>query len=85
MVQKLPQPLIDLYNTYIHGGMTRREFMEGVEKFAVGGLTVAVITDALMPNYARGAEIQRVWSGLRDAQNRSTSVDVGGQAAHITV
>ena len=59
MVQKLPQPLIDLYNTYIHGGMTRREFMEGVEKFAVGGLTVAVITDALMPNYARGEVVPK--------------------------
>lgn len=54
MVQKLPQPLIDLYNVYIHGGMSRREFMEGIEKYAIAGLTVAAIADALMPNYALG-------------------------------
>src|SRR5215470_17110999 len=59
MVQKLPQPLIDLYNVYIHGGMSRREFMEGIEKFAVGGLTVAVIADALMPNYALGQVVPK--------------------------
>jgi len=54
MVQKLPQPVIDLYNVYIHGGMDRREFLDGVQKFAVGGLTAAAIVDALMPNYALG-------------------------------
>jgi len=59
MVQKLPQPLIDLYNVYIHGGMTRREFMEGIEKFAVGGLTAAAIAEALMPNYAYGQVVPK--------------------------
>jgi carboxymethylenebutenolidase len=59
MVQKLPEPLIDLYNVYIHGGMSRRDFMEGIEKFAVGGLTVAAIADALMPNYALGEVVPK--------------------------
>ena len=59
MVQKLPQPLVDLYNVYIHGGMSRRDFMEGIEKFAVGGLTVAAISDLLMPNYALGQVVPK--------------------------
>jgi carboxymethylenebutenolidase len=59
MVQKLPQPLIDLYNVYIHGGISRREFMEGIEKFAVTGLTVAAIAEALMPNYALGEVVPK--------------------------
>jgi carboxymethylenebutenolidase len=59
MVQKLPQPLIDLYNVYIHGGMSRREFMEGIEKSAVAGLTVAAIAEALMPNYALGQVVPK--------------------------
>jgi carboxymethylenebutenolidase len=54
MVQQLPKPLIDMYNTYIHGGMTRREFVDASKKFAVGGLTVAMIMEGLMPNYAIG-------------------------------
>jgi carboxymethylenebutenolidase len=65
MVQKLPQPLIDLYNVYIHGGMSRREFMEGIEKFAVGGLTAAAIADALMPNYVLGQVVPKTDSRLK--------------------
>jgi carboxymethylenebutenolidase len=65
MVQQLPKPLIDLYNVYIHGGMSRREFMEGIEKFAVGGLTVAAIADALMPNYALGQVVPKTDSRLK--------------------
>src|SRR5262245_66593679 len=65
MVQQLPKPLIDLYNVYIHGGMSRREFMEGIEKFAVGGLTVAAIADALMPNYALGEVVPKNDSRLK--------------------
>jgi carboxymethylenebutenolidase len=59
MVQQLPKPLIDLYNTYIHGGMTRREFVDATKKFAVGGLTVAAIMEGLMPNYALGEVIPK--------------------------
>lgn len=65
MVQQLPKPLIDLYNVYIHGGMSRREFMEGIEKFAVGSLTVAAIADALMPNYALGQVVPKTDSRLK--------------------
>ncbi len=65
MVQQLPKPLIDLYNVYIHGGMSRREFMEGIEKFAVGGLTVAAISGALMPNYALGEVVPKNDSRLK--------------------
>src|SRR5262249_7009922 len=65
MVQKLPQPLIDLYNVYIHGGMSRRDFMDGVQKFAIGGLTAAAIVDALMPNYALGEVVPKNDSRLK--------------------
>jgi len=65
MVQQLPQPLIDLYNVYIHGGMTRREFVDATKKFAVGGLTVAVIMEGLMPNYALGEVIPKTDARLK--------------------
>jgi carboxymethylenebutenolidase len=80
MVQKLPQPLIDLYNVYIHGGMSRREFIEGIEKFAVGGLTVAVITDALMPNYALGEVVSKT-----DARLKIETVTVQSPAGNGTM
>src|SRR5262245_25793864 len=56
---KLPGELIQLYNVYIHGGMTRREFFDATKKFAVGGLTAAAIIEALMPNYALGQQVPK--------------------------
>ena len=56
---KLPREAIDLYNLFIHDVISRRDFMEGVQKFAVGGLTAAVIVEALMPNYAQAQQVSR--------------------------
>src|ERR1041384_6698273 len=56
---KLPSEAIQLYNLFIHGEIGRREFLAGVQRFAVGGLTSAAIVEALMPNYALGQQISR--------------------------
>src|SRR5438132_8412245 len=56
---QLPQEVIHLYNVYIHGGMTRREFFDATKKFAVGGLTAAVIVEAMMPNYSMGQQVPK--------------------------
>jgi len=53
----VPRGAIDLYNIYIHGGMDRRDFIEGLKKFAVGGLALPVLLDALMPNYVAGQQV----------------------------
>jgi carboxymethylenebutenolidase len=52
---QIPQEAIELYNKFIHFEIDRRDFIEGVQKFAVVGLTATAIIDALMPNYALGA------------------------------
>lgn len=56
---KLPAEAIRLYNLFIHGEISRRAFMDGVQKFAVGGLAVATIVEALMPNYALGQQVAK--------------------------
>ena len=56
---KLPSQAIDLYNLFIHGEIGRREFLAGVQRLAVGGLTVSAIIEALMPNYAFGQQVAR--------------------------
>ena len=56
---KLPTAAIELYNLFIHGEITRRDFMDGLQRFAIGGLTVAAILQALMPNYALGQQVSR--------------------------
>src|ERR1700721_754184 len=55
---KLPSEAIELYNDFIHGEISRRAFMEGVQRLA-GGLAAATVINALMPNYAFGQQISR--------------------------
>jgi carboxymethylenebutenolidase len=56
---KLPSEAVELYNEFIHGGMSRRTFMNRVQRFAVGGLAASTIIEALMPNYALGQQVSR--------------------------
>jgi len=50
--------LLALFDRYQHGGITRREFFDGAQKFAVGGVTVAALYEALKPNYAWAIQVQ---------------------------
>ena len=56
---KLPAEAIQLYNLFIHGEITRRDFMSGLQKFAIGGITAAALAEALMPNYAKGQQVSK--------------------------
>jgi carboxymethylenebutenolidase len=56
---KVPAEAVQLYNLFIHGDITRRDFMDGLQRFAVGGLTAAVLMQALMPNYAQGQQVSK--------------------------
>src|SRR5580658_8361690 len=56
---KLPSEAVELYNIFIHGGMSRRAFMEDIQKLAVGGLAASAMIDALMPNYALGQQVSK--------------------------
>src|SRR5580704_6354200 len=57
--KKLPREAIALYNLFIHGEISRRDFMSGIQKFAIGGLAAATIIEALMPDYAQGQQISK--------------------------
>jgi carboxymethylenebutenolidase len=57
--KKIPAEAVDLYTQFIHGEVSRRDFLAGVQRFAIGGLTAAVIVEALMPNYALGQQVSR--------------------------
>jgi carboxymethylenebutenolidase len=56
---KLPGEAVALYNLFIHGEISRRDFMDGVQRFAVGGLAAGAIIEALMPNYALGQQVSK--------------------------
>ena len=55
---KLKQEVYDLYDSYVHSKIDRREFMEKVSMYAVGGLTVGAILDYLLPNYEEKQQVR---------------------------
>ena len=54
-----PQELLDLFHEYVHGDIDRRAFFDRAGKFAVGGLTVAGLFEALRPNYAWAQQVAK--------------------------
>lgn len=51
--------LLGLFDRYIHGGINRREFLEGAAKFAIGGLTANALWNMLKPNYAWAQQVPK--------------------------
>jgi carboxymethylenebutenolidase len=51
--------LLSLFHRYVHGGINRREFLDGAAKFAVGGLTATALWEMLRPNYALAQQVAK--------------------------
>ena len=51
------QDLLDLYDYYAHGKISKREFLDRAGKWAVGGITAAAILGTLSPNYALAEQV----------------------------
>jgi carboxymethylenebutenolidase len=76
--KKMPAEAVGLYSQFIHGEIGRREFMDGVSRYAVGGLTVAAMVEALMPNYALGQQISKTDERLKASYETVSSPDGNG-------
>jgi carboxymethylenebutenolidase len=59
--------VMDLFNLYVHDKINRREFLDKVGKFAVGGLTATAILESLQPNYAEAQQTTWYDSRLHNA------------------
>src|SRR5437016_14483489 len=57
--KKIPAEAVELYTRYIHGEVSRRDFLDGVKRYAVAGLSAGAIVEALMPNYALGQQVRK--------------------------
>src|SRR6516225_8013549 len=53
-----PQELLDLFDGYVHGGISRRQFLDRAQKFAFGGVSAAALFQMLKRNYAWVMQIQ---------------------------
>ncbi|MBS1301289.1 YghX family hydrolase [Loktanella sp. SALINAS62] len=51
------QGLLDLYDFYAHGKITKREFLDQAGRYAVGGVTALSLLGMLSPNYAMAEQV----------------------------
>jgi carboxymethylenebutenolidase len=51
------QELLILFDAYVHGAIDRRGFLDKARKFAVGGVTAAMLLDQLSPNFAEAQQV----------------------------
>jgi len=49
--EDIKQEVFDLYDAYAHNRIDRREFMDKLSAYAVGGITVAALMSFISPNY----------------------------------
>ena len=54
-----PREVLKLYDGYVHGTKTRREFLDEAAKFAVGGMTAAAMLQSLQPNFAWAQQVPK--------------------------
>src|SRR3984957_12650959 len=76
--KKIPAEAGELYTRFIHGEINRRDFLRGVERFSVAGLTAAAIVEALMPNYALGQQVRKDDDRIRASYETVPSPDGNG-------
>ena len=50
--------LLELYDFYAHGIISRREFLDRAGRYTVGGLTAAAVLSAMSPDYALANQVE---------------------------
>ncbi len=56
--ENISQDVFDLYDDYAHNRLNRRDFMEKLSIYAVGGLTVSSLMGFLMPDYKNTLQVK---------------------------
>ena len=49
--------LLEIYDGYAHGLLTKRQFLDKAQRFAVGGVTALALLQMLSPNYAHANQV----------------------------
>jgi carboxymethylenebutenolidase len=49
--------ILELYDGYVHGRMSKRQFLDHATKYAVGGVSAAALLESLQPNYALAQQV----------------------------
>ncbi len=65
-----PPEVLQLFDGYVHGALSRRDFLERAARYAAGGFTAAAMLEALVPNFAWAEQVKpgdkRIDAGYAD-------------------
>ncbi len=53
-----PPEVLKLFDGYVHGGISRRDFLERAARHAVGGFSAVAMLEALSPNFAWAQQVK---------------------------
>ena len=53
-----PPEVMKLFDGYVHGALSRRDFLERAGKYALGGLSAAAMLESLQPNFAWAQQVR---------------------------
>jgi len=80
-----PQELLDLFDRYVHGRMSRRAFLDGAQKFATASVSAVALWQMLKPNYAWANQVKpddaRIRTGYETVPAGPTSPALKGYLA----
>jgi len=54
-----PPEVLKLFDGYVHGSLSRRDFLDKAGKYAVGGFSAAAMLESLRPNYALAQQVAK--------------------------
>jgi carboxymethylenebutenolidase len=54
-----PAEVLRLFDGYVHGTLTRREFLDRAARYAVGGFTAAAMLESLSPDFALAQQVPK--------------------------
>jgi carboxymethylenebutenolidase len=76
--EDIRQEVFDLYDDYAHNRVNRRDFLQKLSTYAVGGLTVASLMSFLMPDYKGTVQVKPNDPRLRSEYIHYQSAKGGG-------
>jgi carboxymethylenebutenolidase len=60
-----PPEVLKLFDGYVHGWLSRRDFLDKAGTYAVGGFSAAAMLESLRPNYAFAQQVAKTDARIR--------------------
>ncbi|HET9576406.1 MAG TPA: dienelactone hydrolase family protein [Usitatibacter sp.] len=83
-----PPEVLQLFDGFVHGRITRRDFLDRAAKYAMGGFTAAAMLEALTPNFAWAQQVKpddpRIKAGYAHYESPKGSGRMRGYLAEPT-